>query len=67
MPVTQRNIDWQIFWIREILFLSLPTLIAVSTVKPGEYIHHGRLAALLAVLLCLTVLNVFWFLRRGRG
>ena len=51
----RREIDRGIFWIREVLFLSAPVLFAVFTMPRGDSIHTVRLAALLAILLGLTL------------
>ena len=57
----RRHLDWQIFWLREVLFLSLPVLIVVLKVPTGGgYIHPEKLTALLAVLIGLTLVNVLW-------
>lgn len=56
----RRQIDWNAFWIREVSVLSLPTLIAVFTLSPGEYIHEVRLAVVLVVLVLLTLGNILW-------
>lgn len=60
MPKNWREIEWNIFWLREILFISLPILFAVFTLPRGDYIHPVRLAVLLAILFALTVVNVLW-------
>ena len=57
-----RHFDWQIFWLREVLFLSLPWLIVVFALHRGDYIHYVRAAVLLSVQLCLTILNILWAL-----
>jgi hypothetical protein len=54
------GVDWTIFWFREVLFLSVPVLLAVFTLPRGDHIHTARLEVLLAILLGLTLLNVVW-------
>jgi hypothetical protein len=54
------EIDWDIFWFREVLFLSLPVLAAVLTLGKGDHIHSARLAGLIGILLCLTMINLSW-------
>lgn len=56
----RRTIDWDIFWLREVLFVSAPVLLVVLTVPKTDYIHTLRLAILLVLLLGLTLFNVIW-------
>jgi hypothetical protein len=57
----RKEIDWQVFWFRQILFLAVPLFIAVFTVpKRGGYVPPDRLAYLAVVLLGLSVLNIAW-------
>jgi hypothetical protein len=62
MANQRRAFDWEIFWFREVLFLSLPWLIVVFTLRRGDYIHHVRLVLVLSIQLCLTILNILWTL-----
>jgi hypothetical protein len=57
---TMRKIDWDIFWFREVLFLSLPLLLAVLTLPRGDHIRAVRLGVLLVILLGLTLFNAVW-------
>lgn len=50
--------DWQLFWLLEVTFLGLPTLITILAFRGGPTVRPSRLAVLLVVLLGLTVLNV---------
>jgi hypothetical protein len=54
------EIDWDIFWFREVLFLSLPVMATVLTLAKGDHIHGARLARLIAILLFLTMFNLTW-------
>ena len=53
-----QNFDWQLFWLREVIFLGLPTLIAVMAFRDGPYLSLHRTTVLVLVLIALTVLNV---------
>ena len=66
MPNPRRAFDWQIFWLREVLFLSVPWLIAVFALPRGHYIDPARLEVLLSIQLCLTILNILWTLVASR-
>ena len=67
MPKNWRKIEWDIFWFREILFISLPVLFAIFTLPRGDYLHPDRLAVLLAILFALTVANVLWTVTARTG
>lgn len=62
MANQRRAFDWQVFWLGEVLVLSLPFLIAVFTLPRGSHIERVRLEVLLSIQLGLTILNVFWTL-----
>ena len=62
-----RDFDWQIFWMWELAFLSIPLLIAVVTVPRHDYMHHAKLTVVLSVQLGLTILNVLWTLASSRS
>jgi hypothetical protein len=55
-----RKIDWEVFWLREVLFLALPALSAVAVLPKGGHIHPARVALLIVIQLCLTMFNVYW-------
>jgi hypothetical protein len=55
-----RKIDWEVFWLREVLFLALPALSAVAVLPKGGHIHTARVALLIVIQLCLTMFNVYW-------
>jgi hypothetical protein len=55
-----RKIDWEVFWLREVLFLALPALSAVAVLPKGGHIHAARVALLIVIQLCLTMFNVYW-------
>jgi hypothetical protein len=57
-----RKLDWDFFWLREVLFLSAPVLVAVSTLPRGEHMHAVRLAVVLTTLLGLTLVNLVWMM-----
>ena len=59
--------DWEMFWIRQALFLAVPLLIAVFTLHHETSISLHRLEIVLIVQLSLTVLNVAWSLFRARA
>ena len=59
------RIDWQTFWIREIVILFVPWPIAVLTVPKSSYIGPVGVAVLLAILLGLTLWNLLWALFRS--
>ena len=59
------RIDWQTFWVREILILFVPWPIAVLTVPKTSYIGPFGVAVLLAILLGLTLWNLIWALFRS--
>ena len=59
------RIDWQTFWVREILILFVPWPIAVLTVPKSSYIGPVGVAVLLAILLGLTLWNLIWALFRS--
>ena len=61
MPNVRRQLDWQIFWLREVLVLSVPMFIVIFALPRGEHIHTEELTVLLTVLIGLTVMNVLWF------
>lgn len=56
--------DWERFWVQEVIFLGLPTLITIIAFRGGPTLLPSRLVVLLIVLFGLTVLNVilskFW-------
>ena len=60
MLTTMRKIDWDIFWLREVLFLSVPVLLAVFTLPGGDHFHAVRLSVLLVILIGLTFFNAVW-------
>ena len=53
-----QGFDWPGFWLREVIFLGLPTLITIIAFRGGPTLRPSRLAVLLLVLLGLTVFNV---------
>jgi hypothetical protein len=59
------RIDWQTFWILEIIILFAPWPIAVLTVPKSSYIRPAGVAVLLAILLGLTLWNLIWALFRS--
>jgi len=59
------RIDWQTFWIREIVILFVPWPIAVLTVPKSSYIGPVGVAVLLAILLGLSLWNLLWALFRS--
>ena len=59
------RIDWQTFWIRQIVILFVPWPIAVLTVPKSSYIGPVGVAVLLAILLGLTLWNLLWALFRS--
>ena len=59
------RIDWQTFWVREIIILFVPWPIAVLTVPKSSYIRPAGVAVLLAILLGLTLWNLIWALFRS--
>ena len=67
MLKNSRKIEWDLFWFREILFISLPVLFAIFTLPRGDYLHPNRLAVLLAILFALTVVNVLWTVNARTG
>jgi hypothetical protein len=56
----KRKIDWEVFWLWEVLFLALPALSAVFMLPKGGHIHSARVVLLIVVQLCLTMFNVYW-------
>ena len=67
MPDKNRQVDWNVFWIRQVLVLAVPLLAAVSTVRRDTYLTPQRAGVLLSILLGLTFLNVIWsFFRRSQ-
>ena len=60
----KNEIDWSSFWIREILFLGVPALIAVLTIPEHTFIQPARAQVVVAIQLFLSALNVFWALFR---
>ena len=67
MSKKRRTIEWNVFWLREVVFLGIPVLFAVFTLPRGDTIHAFRLGTLLVVLLSLTVGNILWMLFGGPG
>jgi len=61
----KEEIDWQVFWFREVLLLGTPWLIAVSLQRQDTYISPARIAVLLLIQLGLTILNVLWSVFRA--
>ena len=61
-----KQFDWEMFWLRQVLFLSVPLLLAVFTLHHESSISLHRLGIVLIVQLSLTVLNVAWTLSRPR-
>jgi len=59
------RIDWQTFWIREIVILFVPWPIAVLTVPKSSYIGPVGVAVLIAILLGLPLWNLLWALFRS--
>jgi hypothetical protein len=60
--VVRREIEWELFWTREVLILGLPFLIAVFRLPKAETIIGARLEELLATLFFLTLGNILWSL-----
>ena len=56
----KRRIDWEVFWLREVLILALPTLSAVLRLPKGGYLHTAGLILLIVILFCLTMFNLSW-------
>ena len=65
MSLRSRNFDWQLFWLLEAIFLSLPTLTTVIAFRDGLYLSRHRAAVLVFVLIGLTVLNLMLIWSRG--
>ena len=65
MPGPKKQLEWSIFWIREVLVLAVPSLFAVFTLERGAYLELQRATALLGALVCLTCLNVYWMFFRN--
>jgi len=58
MNSTPQNIDWQVFWLLEAVFLAAPTFITVMAFRDGGPLSHHRITILVFVLVGLTVLNL---------
>ena len=57
---------WQFFWLLEVVFLAVPTLITIIVFHRAQpVLSPHRLAVLLAVLIGLTALNVIFCKRWG--
>jgi hypothetical protein len=59
------RIDWQTFWIREIIILFVPWPIAVLALPKSSYIGPVGVSVLLAILIGLTLWNLIWALFRS--
>lgn len=60
-----RELDWGVFWVLEVLALALPLFVAVLSLQRAGVISHVKLAIVLSIQGCLTVLNCIWVLSRG--
>ena len=58
MNFTHQNLDWQLFWLFEVVMLGVPTLVAVILLRGGPSLSLKRTAVLIFVLIGLTVLNL---------
>jgi len=53
-----QGFDWSLFWLLQVTFLGVPTLITVIAFRGGPTLSHHRAAVLVFILIGLTVLNV---------
>ena len=60
MSKDKHEIDWSLFWIREVPAICLPLLVIISTLPRHENIHGVRSTLLLAAISFLTLANIFW-------
>ena len=58
MNFTPQNLDWQLFWLLEVVMLGVPTLAAVIAFRGGPNLSPSRTAVLIFVLVGLTVVNL---------
>lgn len=57
MSSTPRHFDWQLFWLREVILVGVPTLGTVFA-SGGAMVPHRRIAFVGLLIVGLTVLNV---------
>lgn len=55
-----QGLDWELFWLLEVLVLAVPFLVAILLLPHHSYLGRERLAPLISLQLCATVLNVVW-------
>ena len=59
-----RTLDWELFWVLEVLAIAAPFLIAVLTLPRTGAIGHVRLVTVMSIQLGLTAFNCGWMLFR---
>jgi hypothetical protein len=59
-----RTLDWELFWVLEVVAIAVPFLVAVLTLPRTGAIGHVRLVTVVSVQLGLTAFNCGWMLFR---
>lgn len=57
MRVVHPNFDWQVFWILQVVFLGVPTLVTVIAFRGGDTLSPRQDEVLAFVLIGLTLVN----------
>ena len=65
MDFEPQEFDWPRFWVVEVIFLGIPSLITVIFFRSGGYVPPRTAGLLGIVLVGLTVLNVIVFKARA--
>jgi|GEM_PF-6584484 len=67
LRVQSRDFDWHKFWLLEVVFLAVPTLVTVFGTGGRAPVSPRGVEVLLVVLVALTVVNLFLGIPRGSG
>ena len=62
-----QTLDWQLFWLLEVIFLGAPTLVTIMAFRVDGALPLHRAAILLLVLLGLTGFNLILFAAAPRS
>ena len=62
-----RDVDWDKFWLLEVVILAIPTLVTVFATGGRSTVSTRGVEVLVVVLAALTVVNLFLGIIRGSG
>ena len=60
-----QKLDWQLFWVVEVILLGVPTLVTVIVFRGGTNLSLHRAGLLVIILIGLTIANLM--VRRSRA